>query len=153
MTSLREYLRSWKKLLRLKDRPPSLPPSVCESEVLARFLLESSKFSRTANNVKARAFHPPPDRKLAVYRTLGLSNSTIAELGNQEVAELAGKTLYGWGNLICSEVLEIHDGCLSVEPDNVPPKHANIVGWPDEKSEVLLIAQELAQKAMLHLVA
>lgn len=36
---------------------------------------------------------------------------------------------------------------LSVHRDNNPPLHAVVVGWPTEKSEWKLIAQELAAAA------
>jgi len=39
----------------------------------------------------------------------------------------------------------------SIIPDNNPPRHANIINWPAEKSEQKLIAIELAENSQLHL--
>ena len=40
---------------------------------------------------------------------------------------------------------------LTIDPDNDPPRHANILGWPEEKSEQKLIALELSESAKLKL--
>ena len=40
---------------------------------------------------------------------------------------------------------------LDVVPSEPPPRHANLVGWPSEKSEQMLIAEELAAIASLKL--
>jgi hypothetical protein len=42
---------------------------------------------------------------------------------------------------------------LTITPDNQShPLHANISGWPVEKSEQKLIAKKIADKAQLHLM-
>jgi len=61
---------------------------------------------------------------------------------------LPKENVYGFANIIASAVCEMD---LDVDPDNNPPRHADIVGWPQEKSERMLIAQELAAKATLRL--
>jgi hypothetical protein len=48
-------------------------------------------------------------------------------------------------------VREAH-GDLLVDLDNAPPRHANIVGWPREKSAQELIAHVLAARAVLKLL-
>jgi len=45
----------------------------------------------------------------------------------------------------------VYEKSSDVAPDNNPPRHGDIVGWPEEKSERNLIAQELAARATLRL--
>jgi len=40
---------------------------------------------------------------------------------------------------------------LQIDPDDTPPRHANIFGWPELKEERKSMAQELAAKAALRL--
>jgi len=52
------------------------------------------------------------------------------------------------------KVSEVQATSLTVDPDNTPPRHASIVGWPEgesNKSKRKLLAQELASKAKLRL--
>jgi hypothetical protein len=37
-----------------------------------------------------------------------------------------------------------------VIPQEPPPRHANIIGWPEEKSEQKQIAMELAAEAQFY---
>ena len=58
------------------------------------------------------------------------------------------RTLHGRADIQALNILEIN---LQVNPDNIPPRHANIIGWPELKEEQKSIAQELAAKASLRL--
>ncbi len=49
------------------------------------------------------------------------------------------------------QALNILVNNLQIDPDNTPPRHANIIGWPELKEERKSIAQELAAKASLRL--
>ena len=40
---------------------------------------------------------------------------------------------------------------LKIDADNDPPRHANIVGWPKEKSARKLMALESSERATLKL--
>lgn len=46
-------------------------------------------------------------------------------------------------------VQQVVDVGLQVVPDNTPRRHANITGWPTEKSKKMSLAQELAAAASL----
>ena len=56
------------------------------------------------------------------------------------------KTLHGRADIQLDSFL---DADLQIEPDNEPPRHANIIGWPDEKEKQKSIAQELAARSSL----
>lgn len=45
----------------------------------------------------------------------------------------------------------VFDVGLNVRPDNVPERHAAIIGWPGRKDEQLSLAQRFAAASALHL--
>jgi hypothetical protein len=91
---------------------------------------------------------PPPDLRLSVFRIDGLQLEEIWEIGQREVidAMCQPKRLHGIADV---KVSTVQKNDLEVEPDNIPPRHANIIGWPEEKAQRMLIAQELAAEAKL----
>ena len=125
-----------------------LPGKVSQSESLARYLTHHKHYSSLNNSVKPAAFQPPPNLRLSVFRIDGLILEEVWEIGRVNVAPLPGKDVYGFANIMASAVYKTH---LDVDPDNNPPRHADIVQWPQEKSERKSIAQELAAKATLRL--
>ena len=58
------------------------------------------------------------------------------------------RTLYGRADVMNQNIESIG---LVVVPDNIPERHANIVGWPSEKDKQISLAQELAAMALLSL--
>lgn len=120
------------------------------TDPLSRFLKSKRQYSKEKNRVKEGAFLPPQDRKLSVFQTKEMSEAAIWELGEEAFsASKKPVTLRGRADLSVSAVLKTN---LKVEPDNDPPRHANIIGWPEEKSDQKSIAQELASEATLHLL-
>ena len=89
---------------------------------------------------------PNRDRELSVFRVQGISEEQIWTIGQNYVSEPQGRTLYGRGDVSASVVVESK---LTIIPDDNPPRHANIVGWPEDKSAQKLIALELAGKSTL----
>lgn len=90
---------------------------------------------------------PPPDRRLSVFRISGLSEAEIWDIG-ENVGRQRDKALLGRADI---EALPVYEVGLFIDPDDTPPRHANIIGWPDEDSAIKLAALELAKKAQLHL--
>ena len=120
-------------------------------EPLARYLIEKTSFVRTQNRVKFKVFMPF-HLAVSVFRTGGLSDSDIWEIGQEEVAGPRNKTLYGRAEVLGSHVEQVAvQSPLQVVIDEPPPRHANIVGWPDEQSTQQLIAIKLAEMATLTL--
>ena len=112
--------------------------------------MSRSLFRKRDNTVKYQAFMPPPNLKLSVFRTSNLSNSQIWEIGRQIASsQCPPRNLYGRADLQALEVLKCG---LQIDPDDNPPRHANIIGWPQEKSEQKLKAMKLAEAAKLVLV-
>ena len=127
-----------------------IPKEINSQEIISRYLTSKRWYSSVNDIVKPQAFMPPPDLKFSVYRTNNLSESEIWNIGLKKViANMSNpKTLYGRADIRALNILESN---LQIEPDNTPPRHANIVGWPDLKEEQKSFAQELAAKASLKL--
>lgn len=125
---------------------------VRSDEPLARYLLESNRFrkpnqARPDGEVTERAFLPPPDLKTSVFRIDGLALTDVKTLGVSVAAE-SGKPCHGHAQIQPAQV-SMHG--LAVEPDDDPPRHANIVGWSEDKDKRKIVAQLLAAAALLYL--
>ena len=124
-----------------------LPSTVNPSESLGRYLTQKNHFSRRDNAVRTLAFMPPTNLRLSVFRIDGLKLDEVWEIGQREVIDVLPqpKTLYGMADIKASKVREF---ALEIEPSNIPPRHADICGWP-EKAKQKSIAQQLAAEAKL----
>ncbi len=125
-----------------------LPSIVNSNESLARYLNQKSGyFSTDRNSVLPRAFMPPTNLRLSVFRIDGLKLDEVWEIGQKEVIDVLpqSKTLYGMADIKASKVREF---ALEIEPSNTPPRHADICGWP-EKAKRKSVAQQLAAEAKL----
>ena len=110
---------------------------------LARFATESGRL--TDSVVKPKLFEPNRVLELSVFRVHGLEFVQICGIGVSVVKEHPNaRRLHGWGEIGESEVQGVN---LRVVYDDVPPRHANIVGWPTEASQRKSIQQVLASKA------
>ena len=123
-----------------------MPNDVSPDDPLSRFLLNSNRYSRQKNRVKSVAFMPAPDLNLSVYQTKDLSDDKIWKIGNRVKGD--DKKLHGRGDILVRSVCQRG---LKIIPDNTPPLHANISGWPKDKMEQKQIADKLAADATLHL--
>lgn len=130
-----------------------LPSTLSGSESLARYLTQSNHYNLQTYSVMPRAFEPPSDLRLSVFRINGLSDLEVWKNGQVNVIDKMPqpRPLYGFADI---KVLEVQATNLTVDPDDTPPRHACIVGWPEgesNKSKRKLLAQELASKAKLRL--
>ena len=115
-------------------------------EVLTRFIFSSKHFSSV--RVKPDAFLPPSDTlETSVFRTVGMDVPGIRAQGEM-VGGAAARSLKAWADLLAGAVF---DAGLDVRPDNIPERHASIVGWPDAKDRRISLAQQLAAHARLSL--
>ena len=123
------------------------PGFVDPTEMLSRYVLDKSQYRISDCSVKFTAFMPPDDLCLSVFRTSGLSESDVWLIG-KTVGTERNKTLHGRAEIV---TLDVTKNNLDVNPDNNPPHHANVVGWPQEKLRQRLIAQILASRAVFKL--
>ncbi len=113
-----------------------------------RFLLDrKNDYSSQKHIVKPRAFLPR-NGEVSVFDTEALSESHVWDLGERHVAIPRNRTLKGRADLDASAV----PLPLWMRPDNSPPRHVTILGWPDEKEKQLSLSQELAGAAVLFLL-
>ncbi|MFQ5779358.1 MAG: hypothetical protein ACE5HN_01070 [Nitrospiria bacterium] len=124
---------------------------IVPTEVLTRYVLDRNSYKPSEVRVKHNAFMPPSSLRLSVYRSSELSENTIWELGDRNVAAPRSKPLIGRADILALAVLDA-DEELKVEPDPTPhPRHANIAGWPAQKDKQKLIAIKLANNAKFFL--
>ena len=121
---------------------------VSPEEKLTRYILHKNHFSILHQRVKYAAFLPAPNGETSVFRVSGLEATTIWEIGDKEVAMRRGTPVLGRADILAAHVFSRK---LKIVPDDNPPRHANITGWSEEKSERKLIAMELAEDARLYL--
>lgn len=117
-------------------------------ENLTRYILHANHFSILYKRVKYAAFMPAPNGETSVFRISNLTDNEIWEIGDREVTQKRNKPLLGRADILAFHVL---NNKLEIIPDNNPPRHANIIGWPREKSEQKLVAMELAESSQLYL--
>ncbi|MBK8980616.1 MAG: hypothetical protein IPM29_32330 [Planctomycetes bacterium] len=86
---------------------------------------------------------PAKDGKTSVFRIGGLTDRSVLAIGKRQVGEKRG--LHGWGVFAARAVLDVG---LRFEPDDDPPRHANIVGWPEDKEAIIEMAQDLSARAI-----
>lgn len=85
----------------------------------------------------------------SVFMIRGLGEGRVWKIGRR-IQRKRKKTLYGRADISVAKIVEKNR--LRVELDNMPPRHASIVGWPQDKEHRKSIAQELARDATLHLL-
>lgn len=116
---------------------------------VTRYIFDKSGYARTTGRVKYNVLMPNSDGETSVFWITNLSSKEIWDIGQRYVAERISRTLRARGDLFSSNVL---DESLEIKPETkTHPRHANIVGWPTQKSEKILIAKKLAENAQLHM--
>lgn len=106
----------------------------------ARFATQSSHYRKSDLEVRQSLFLPPKNLELSVFRSDGLTQDDIKNLGNKHIPNIKGFT-----EVLKNDIEAIEP--LKIQIDNVPPRHANIIGWPAQKSEQKLLALKLKEKA------
>ena len=133
----------------------SLLQDVDPQERISRYLLLQKSFDAKAQIVFAQAFKPPrpkpesPVRQTSVYRTQGVGENEIWELGDRYVTALHPKhwPVLGRADLTAKDV---SDADLTIVPHPDPhPRHADMEGWPSQDEEVEMKVTYLARKALL----
>ncbi len=119
--------------------------TIDSNERISRFILSRNEFRPSDQTVKAKAFVPPKNKRLSVYRTSTLTEDEVWSIGNEFVAEPRGKTLYGRANLLAKDVYALQQ---KVEPEtSIHPLHADIIPWPDGRDDILFLATQLALRS------
>jgi hypothetical protein len=104
------------------------------------------------SHMRPAAFMPPPDMRLSVFVVDGMTDSEIHAHGLIHAVRPGPPPTppRAFGKIAAEAILNqvsVPSVKLSVYRDDDPPLHAVVIGWPSEKSEQMLIAQELAAVA------
>jgi hypothetical protein len=120
--------------------------SIDSNERITRYIFERTHFAPSTGRVKYSAFLPKK-RKTSVYRISKLEEQEIWDIGIEYVSKERNMPLLARGDILAAVVL---DNSLGIVPDTAKhPKHANIIDWPDNKEEQMLIAKQLEPHAKL----
>lgn len=123
------------------------PASV--EKIQSRFITSKSHFSKTKLMAKYHAFLPMLNKvsnrwETSIFQINDLTEEKIWELAEENITKKSGRSVYARADLFTLSITV--DGELSVEADNNPPKHANIIGWPEKKHERQHLANKLASR-------
>lgn len=115
-------------------------------EEITRFLRTSSHMRRGIGRPQFAAFLPRlPDGEISVYRTLGLEQAEVTDLGARFVGR-PDLPLKGHCCLVAQDFFV--EGLDVVSAPSPHDRHANVCGWTaDPRNRV--IAKKLADKATL----
>lgn len=133
---LSAYFKGWFRQPRRSDFAGSVEPA----ERIARFIYNHSKLYAQARRAKPAAYLPR-NGKTSVFRVDGLTEEDVRRLGAMALRDPAPLA-----HAACS-ASTVYECGLHFDPDNVPERHANIVGWPEAKERQKLLAIKLAEKA------
>jgi len=111
---------------------------VSPEEMLSHYLFR--KELRPDGTVRAEAVVPYPHEALSVTRHRELAEEEIWECG-QVVANKQGRTLFGRADFSAAALPE----GLNAQTSDPPRNHADILGWPSERSAQLAQAQRLSE--------
>jgi len=90
----------------------------------------------------------PKDLKTSVFGIDGLIDKDIWAIGEAVIAA-SGRTLHGRGDLNSTTVI---DSGLSLDFNNTPHRHVDIVGWPPDELLQRQSALKLADNCVLKLL-
>lgn len=141
------FRRLWHIFFGASFRPT--PKAIEALERISRFICEPQHFNRTKQFVKFRAFLPRiQDADLSVSRTAALRESEVWNMADLHVGRPSARAVIARGDLTPQDARNMS---LDVVPDEPPPAHALLVGWPPvpEKERRKNLAQRLAEKAQL----
>lgn len=123
---------------------PDNIPAVEETELLARYVMQSSHF-RGDHSVKPNLFMPHPYQELSVTRHREATEAEIWQTG-ESVASQQQRPLYGRSDILTSNCL-VNSLRVTAKPFPNNPNHADIEEWPADKQDQKVIALKLAASA------
>lgn len=96
---------------------------------------------KSDGSVRGRTYLPSAARRLSVYRTDDCSPEELWTIYARHVEPQRPDSV-GTARLQAARVYSMR---LGFEPDGIPhPRHANVVGWPEDANQVKALAAELA---------
>lgn len=137
---------------RLHETAP-LSDSISQGEPLTRFVTDKDHLDKPPRYVFWRAFRPKPaERELSIARIADLTAQEIWQLGDALAGTPSGRLVFGRADFSLTSVraARINGVSLDAVPDPPPPRHALIVGWPEDGNARRALAMLLAAGANQH---
>ncbi len=123
--------------------PSGLPDFVADPELLARFLTSDSQFNSAMP--KPAAFMPGlSDAKTSVFRQGSDLLDSLWETADREIG--ANRRVRAAALLTARAVRQAR---LDVESHEPPPRHANIIAWPNLANDVEATRAQRKELALL----
>ena len=116
------------------------------SSEYARYLFSRNQYSLQRARVKRGGLLPKKGGGLSVFLIDGCDEPARWALGDTYVAPLRGKPMRSGAGLEHNVFVSLGLTITSKEP---PPRHRDVIGWPEEQEKRLEIANELALQARL----
>ncbi len=116
------------------------------NEYLTRFIFSRGHFRTSDNRVKHQAFEPNKNLETSVFRIDSLDDFSIWQLYTDHVQRNNPRTLYGRADVKADTIYNVN---LDIQPNEPPPRHADIVNWPDSKDARMSLAQQIAADSVL----
>ncbi|WP_126457164.1 hypothetical protein [Sulfuriflexus mobilis] len=125
--------------------------TIAHREPISRYIFNKRHFRRLKGTVEYGAFLPnPKNNETSVFRVKGLSEDRIWNIGFNHVAKDRIESLKSRADILSTDISILSDNVLSVVKETSSHKlHANIVGWPSEDHEQIMLATELANESKL----
>jgi len=121
---------------------------VAPGERMSPYLTDRNEYNRHKKIVRFSAFMPPKSLRKSVYWTTGLAETEIWGIGDDFVAPSRGP-IRGRADFN-SYLMSINIRQLAIELTRSPhPRHADIIGWDDDRRKRRLQAEKLADDAVL----
>lgn len=79
-------------------------------------------------------------------RTTSLQEKKVWSIGDWWVAPTRGRDILARGDVVAAELVPF---ALTLAPDEPPPRHVNLGGWPVQKEARKSVAQRLAERFAL----
>lgn len=76
------------------------------SEILSRFISQTNWFSSSENRAKYAAYIPNRNGETSVFRTSGIANDEIWDIGDREVSIKRGKPILGRADIRTNNVVK-----------------------------------------------
>jgi hypothetical protein len=121
-------------------RPDDFSHPVESAETVTRFVCYSRHLYLGEDRAKPSAYLPR-NGMTSVFRTAGLDVHAIQRLGEEHLKQPAPIAAAE------STASLILDTGLRFKADNIPARHANIIGWPTRKEEQRLLALKIVASA------
>lgn len=120
--------------------------TVGADERITRFLIHSGEFKTGTRRVDYSAFMPDGRGEKSVYRTSGLGDAAIMEIGRRHV-QSPQRGIKAEARVLAAAIFE---ASLTVEPAPRPhPRHANIRGYRGLRPADRILARRVADQANL----